>query len=69
MLIVFEFILLLFRIEIIIVILINIPIYILYIKIGHVGKSKTGSSGSGPKRKLLKALERCRKRPERSMVA
>jgi len=28
-------------------------------KLGYVGKSKTGSSGSGPKRKLRRAPERC----------
>jgi len=34
-----------------------------------VGKLKLGSSGSRSKRKLLRALERYRKRLERSMVA
>jgi len=34
-----------------------------------VDKSKLDSSGSGPKRKLLRASERCLKRLKRSIVA
>jgi len=33
--------------------------FLLFLSLISVGKSKTGSSGSGPKRKLRRALERC----------